>query len=245
MIQKQDTKKNPQKTCLFFLAMFYLILMAGSQILSYRYINFFGFTTIASVIFIPFTYAITDLITENYDYDTSMKVVGISMLCLFVFSLFMYIAQILPYQDKFNSIVSSYSDVFSKILRIYFSNLIGIIIGMSLNCYILSKWKWLISSKYFYMRSLGSSVVGELTFTYIVISIVQYGLIPWSQIIEIATVSFAIKVAFTFISSACAALLKPLVIRIDGADMSKYSMEITPIKIIQKAIKYIKIAYKN
>ena len=54
-----------------------------------------------------------------------------------------------------------YYEIFNNLPRIYISSAISIIIAISLNAYLIVRWKILLHGKYFFLRSFCSSTIGE------------------------------------------------------------------------------------
>jgi len=222
--------KKPGKRCLSTLSNLYIITLFTSQILSYRFVNIGNVLTVASVFIIPITYSISDLIAEHYGYNTIKKVIWSALPILFFGSMLLFLAQQLPVLEKYKKSTESYYIVFHPALRIYFSNFIAIFLGMFLNSYIIVKLRLFAKGKIFFIRSLLSSVIGELIFTMIVVTLVQYNVSSWPDIRGMIIISFLIKVAFTFISAIIAAFTKPILRYIDGYDAFEATEDYNPFK---------------
>jgi uncharacterized integral membrane protein (TIGR00697 family) len=217
-----------ERKCLAFLSMLYLTVMSSSLLLSYRFVNVGPLLTVASVFVIPFTYSISDLIAEFYGYNVIRSVIWKTLICLFILSLVLTILQTLPANKEHDTYTQAYHLVFHGMLRIYSANLIAILLGMFLNSYILVKWKILVKGKIFMIRSMLSSVIGELIFTSVVVGLVQIGVSNFSAISEMILVSFSIKVIFTLLSSIIAAFVKPLIQMTEGKDVFQATKNYNP-----------------
>lgn len=230
------SKIVPKKKCLPVLESLYTVTLLVSQLLSYRFVVIGNVLTVASVFIIPITYSVSDLIAEQYGYDTIKKVIFRSLPVLFFASLLLYLAQELPVVKQYEQYQSAYYNVFHPIIRIYFSNFIAIWLGIILNSYILVKWKMLVKGKIFFIRSFCSSVIGELIFTAIVVTLVQYGVSSWKNIGEMILVSFSVKVFFSFFSAIIAAFVKPVLYSIDGCDAFEVTANYNPFKFTANGI---------
>jgi uncharacterized integral membrane protein (TIGR00697 family) len=186
---------------------------------------------VASVLVIPLTYSLSDLISEIYGYGVMRQIIWCMLLTVGLFSISMYLLIQLPANSQFSHYTQTYDDMFHPILRIYFSNLVAIIVGMFLNSYVLIKWKILVKGRFFYIRSLLSSAIGELVFTVLVVTAVQIGVTSTSQIIEMIIVSYAVKLLFTLFSSFIMFFLKPFVIRLEGGDVFEPTLSYNPFRI--------------
>lgn len=222
---------SKDKKCMMFLSMLYLGLLMTSFILSYRFVNIFSILTVSSTFIIPFVYALSDIIAEVYGYHEIRKVIWCSFGVLFMVSLSLFWLTLLPASSKFDTFTSSYNTVFGHIMRVYFSNTLGMLLGMFLNSYLLIKLKIAMRGKRFFLRSLVSSAVGELLFTAIVYMIVQFQISSWRDIAEMIIVSYSVKMLFTFLSSSITAYtIKPLIYKIEGADPFLNTKSYNPFK---------------
>jgi uncharacterized PurR-regulated membrane protein YhhQ (DUF165 family) len=137
----------------------------------------------------------------------------------------------LPADSRFDTFTSSYTIVFGHIVRVYFSNFLGLLLGIFLNSYILLKLKTTMNGRHFFFRSLASSAVGELLFTAVVYSIVQFHISPWKDILEMILVSYSVKIIFTLFSSLfTASVIKPIVFKLEGGDKFLVSKNYNPFK---------------
>jgi len=216
------------KKCLPVLAGLYFITLLVSQLLSYRFVTFGSILTVASVFIIPFTYSIADLIAEQYGYHTIRKTIWWAMMMLFITCFALCTSQALPAAAKYQKYTDAYYVVFHPMLRIYFANLIAAIPGMFLNSYIIVKWKIRVQGKIFFVRSLVSSLAGEMLFTSIAISLVQFGIVKWQEIAEMILISMSVKIIFTVFSAGVARMLKPMIRRIDGGDTFENTTNYNP-----------------
>lgn len=235
-----STTTTKDKKCAMFLSMLYLGFLLTSYILSYRFVNVFSILTVSSTFIIPFVYALSDIITEIYGYQEIKKVIWCSTLVLFIVSVSLSWLTMLPADPKFATFTSSYHIVFDHIVRVCLSNILGLLIGMFLNSYILVKLKIAMDGKYFFFRSLVSSAIGELLFTTIVYAIVQFHISPWKDVLEMILVSYSVKIIFTLLfATVTAYVIKPIVLKVEGDDKFIMTKDYNPFKFYRNADNHI------
>ena len=219
-----------KQTCYSFLSMLYLTFMTASLLLSYRFINIAGILTVGSVFVIPLTYAISDIISELYGYAAMRATIWKMLICLFILFSSIFLIIKLPANIKYQSFTEHYDFMFQPMMRVYFANLTGILLGMFLNSYLLVKWKMKLNGRLFYLRSIVSSALGEIIFTSITIMLVQLGVSSTHAIIEMIAVSVSVKIFFTLFSSLIATVIKKRLIKIDGGDCFEAVNDYNPFK---------------
>ena len=165
--------------------------------------------TSAPVFLVPFTYLIGDLTAEIYGYKTARLIVFYNLIGLFIFCLSLYLLSSLskPISGHHQLYNSAYKLLFSPELRVYFSNLVAIAVGAFLNIYFLSKWKTLLSGRFFLLRSIGASLIGEVVFSALVNIAVNYGLVSLFVLIKMILASYVLKLIITTIFSFPNALI--------------------------------------
>jgi queuosine precursor transporter len=189
-----DYKSN-NKTFFKFLypiSMFYMMIKLSTLILIYKIISIGPFTATASTLIMPLWFILGDIIAEVYGYRIAKAMIWYSIIFQFLFaftcagfSSFHILAQ-WPFQ-------SAYDQLMTKFPRVAFASFFAVIIGGYLNAYLVSKWKILLRSKYFFLRSLGATIIGEFFFTIIAYFTEFYGVVPTHNILNLISVSFFAK----------------------------------------------------
>lgn len=221
---------NP-RTCYVFLNMLYLTFMTASLLLSYRFINMGKILTVGSVFVIPITYAISDIISELYGYAAMRATIWKTLTCLFILFFSLHFIIKLPANIQYQSFTEHYDFIFNPMLRVYFSNMVGILLGMFINAYFLVKWKIKLKGRFFYLRSIVASSIGEIIFTSVTISLVQWGISDIQSIGEMIMVSVSVKVLFTLLSSLIATSIKNRLIQIDGGNYFEAPTNYNPFRL--------------
>ncbi|HAU3758483.1 TPA: queuosine precursor transporter [Legionella pneumophila] len=120
----------------------------------------------------PLTFSICDIVGEVYGYAYPRLFIWIGVLAEFLFSLVVITVSHLPAPEFFTQ-ASAYEMVFDPTLRYVGSGLVGLLIGELTNVYLLSKWKIFLKGKFFIMRSLLSTALGQALLT-IVVDMLNY-----------------------------------------------------------------------
>lgn len=200
-----------------------------SVVFIYKIISIGPFTASASTLVMPFWFLMGDIIAEVYGYKIARHVIWMAIICQFVFAIACAILINLhspvgwPNQDAYNQVLG-------KIIRVAFASSLAIVCGSFINVYAVSKWKILLKGKYFWLRSLGASAVGEFTFTLVACLSEFLGVVPASKLIHLMAVNYFIKLAinpFLVIPSVIAAsVLK----KIEGVDVYDYITNFNPFR---------------
>lgn len=89
---------------------------------------------------------------------------------------------------------ASYSEVIANLPKGATASFLAIALGGIVNAAILNKWKLILNGKYFFIRSLGSTAIGEFVFTVLVYAIGFHGFVSLSAIFKLILISYCIKI---------------------------------------------------
>ncbi len=115
---------------------------------------------------------------------------------------------------------TSYKDIFTYSVAAFF--------GVFLNSYILTKWKILINGKYFWLRSLGSTLFGEAIFILTWGFLAFSGEFPIRELLQLMLVSYAYKAICNIITIFPSAILAFSLKKAEGIDVYDYNTNFTP-----------------
>ena len=99
------------------------------------------------------------------------------------------------------------------------------------NVFLVSRWKILFHGKHFWLRSIGSSAIGELIFTVVAFLIEFTGLEKFHTIVEMIVLSYVIKIIFLPIAVIPSSIATHFLKKIEYRNHSQETVEFNPFKI--------------
>ena len=150
----------------------------------------------AGVLFFPISYVFGDILTEVYGYARSRRVIWAGFAGLAFAALMAWIVVWLP-PAPFWTNQAAYEIAFGSTWRIAAASLIGFLCGEFVNSFILAKMKILMRGRRLWMRTVGSTILGEGVDSLIFYPLAFWGsgLIPDDKLPQIMLVQFVSKVA--------------------------------------------------
>lgn len=148
---------------LTLIAVIYTTILLMTMVIENRVIAFGNIEILSGTLLIALTYSISDVITEVYGYRQMRRIIWTSIIALYLAAVLVKIIMFLP-ADKTNNTSAAYEIILSPFQRDIFTYSIASMVSIFLNIYILTKWSILINGRYFWLRSLGSTAVGEAIF---------------------------------------------------------------------------------
>ena len=173
------------------LGIFVAVLLI-SNIASTKILTFWKFTFDGGTLLFPLSYIFGDVLTEVYGYQRSRRVIWTGFFGAALMSLVLYVVQVLPpAADWLNQ--DAYESLIGFVPRIVMGSLLAYFAGEFSNSYILSKLKIKTKGKYLWMRTIGSTLVGEGIDTLIFCLVAFYGLLPNSLLISVIVSNYIFK----------------------------------------------------
>lgn len=187
---------NPKGFRLFHaLAMLFVASLLIANTLAVKIIEVGGFTLPAGILCFPIAYIVNDCLTEVYGYEKTKSVIWWGFICLALMSFFYYLATLLP-AAIFWTEQESFEKLFGFIPRIGFASLIAFLIGSFLNSIVLSKLKVKTNGKRLWIRTIGSTIIGEGADTLIFNFVAFFGVFAITDVIKVALSGFILKTLY-------------------------------------------------
>ena len=204
------TKNQVEEVVKVSKATIYFIIVVGllitcyitSNVMSVKILNIFNipFLDNGTLIF-PLTYMLGDVLTEVWGFKTARKVIFITLLCNIFFIAFTSLGIILPTVSDQQVISEAYKTVFLQTPRILGASLVAFIAGEFSNSFVLEKIKQKTKGKHFWLRTIGSSVVGHFLDTSIFLIIAFLGVVEFKELVLMIVIQYVIKLG---IEALCA-----------------------------------------
>ena len=149
----------------------------------------------AGVLFFPISYLFGDILTEVYGYARSRRVIWAGFAALIFASLMSLVITWLPAAKVMSADKQAAINlIFGQVPRIVLASLLAFWIGEFINSFVLAKMKLLFAGKFLWIRTIGSTIFGEIADTLIFYPIAFYGDWTNEQLISVMIGNYFIKV---------------------------------------------------
>jgi len=208
--------KVPKLLILF--SMLYLTIMLTGVIVLNKTIMVFSYPVTATALISPLWFIMGDIIAEIYGFKIARKIFYSAVACQWIYVtagtylIHMHSPENWHYQLYYNY-------VFSGLFRLNFSMLIAIIIAGNFNIYFITRWKFLLKGKYFWLRSMGASGGCEILYTLLASFFVFVGTLSWPNLISFTLLALMLKIIYTIILVYPANYITFLVKKYAGIDV--------------------------
>ena len=195
-----------------FVTILLLSNLIGASKPSYVTLPFIGEWSFgAGVLFFPVSYIIGDVLTEVYGYARARRVIWTGFAALLFMAFMAWVVVQLPPAAGWPG-QAAYEFVFGNSWRIVLASMIAFWAGEFANSYVLAKMKIWTRGRHLWMRTIGSTVVGQGLDSLIFYPLAFWGLAGWpvELLWQVVMSQWAIKTAWE-------ALLTPVTYAVVGS----------------------------
>ncbi len=171
----------------FFVAVLLISNVASTKIVDLGWLTFDGGTLL-----FPLSYIFGDILTEVYGYRRSRSVIWLGFISALVMSLVFIVVGELPAAADWGN-QEAYDTILGLTPRIVIASLIAYTCGEFSNAFVLAKMKIVTAGKHLWMRTIGSTLIGELIDSVLFIIIAFSGLLPNSVLITLIISNYIFK----------------------------------------------------
>lgn len=193
-MQKQATRYLEIITGIF------VAVVIISNISSTKILLLGPFTFDGGTLLFPVSYIFGDILTEVYGYKASRRVIWTAFLSCLGMSIVLWIVGMLPPASEWQH-QEAYRNLLMTTPRIALASLIAFTAGEFSNSFILAKMKIRTKGRFLWMRTIGSTIVGEGVDTALFCVIAFAGVIPGSLLAAVIVSNYIFKVGVEILAT--------------------------------------------
>jgi uncharacterized integral membrane protein (TIGR00697 family) len=147
----------------------------------------------AAVIIYPFCFMLGDVLTEVWGYAYARKVIYAGFAANMALVVFTCLGGLLPPAEVWHH-QEAYLSLFGIVPRIVMASFLAYLAGELLNSWSLDRIKDITGSRWLFVRTIGSSVVGQFVDTAIFITLAFVGTVPGPVLLTMLASQYLVKV---------------------------------------------------
>jgi uncharacterized integral membrane protein (TIGR00697 family) len=192
----------------------------------------------AAILIFPISYVFGDILTEVYGYARARQVIWIGFGCNLLAVMAIWGSIQLPPApfwklgsfDSPRSSQQAYLDVFGVTPRILGASFIAYLVGEFLNSFVLAKMKIATRGRHLWMRTIGSTLVGQLADSAFFISLAFYGTMPEGVLGKLILAQWLVKSAYEALATPFTYLVVNYLKRVEREDYYDRKTNFSPLK---------------
>ena len=182
------------------LAVLYVASLLIADTIAVKVITIFGYPIPAGILCFPISYIINDVLTEVYGFKNARRIIIYGFFCLALMVLLYSISSELK-PASFWLHQEAFSTVFSFVPRIALGSLIAYLAGSLLNSYFMVIIKKMTNGKYLWIRTIGSTIIGEGVDSLIFYTVAFAGIFRFRDLIIIILTGWILKTIYEIIAT--------------------------------------------
>ncbi len=199
-------------------AMVFVASLLISNTIAVKIISIGSLSVPVGIILFPIAYIINDVLVEVYGYKKAKSTIWWGFACLALMSFAYYLATVIPPAGFYEG-NEAFKQIFTFVPRIGIASFLAYLVGSFANSIVMSIMKVKTKGKHLWMRTIGSTIVGE-GIDSIVFNIVAFlGVFEPKMILTIALSGFILKVGYEIIFTPFTYLVVNKLKQYEGIDV--------------------------
>jgi uncharacterized integral membrane protein (TIGR00697 family) len=187
----------PSRYSLWFLlvASIFITSLITSNIIAVKLIDILGLILPAGVIIFPISYIFGDVLTEVYGYRQARQVIWLGFFCNLVAVIAIRLGQILPAASFWDG-QAAYERILGYTPRLLLASFLAYMVGEFTNSFVLAKMKIATKGRWLWVRTIGSTLVGQGLDSLVFMTLAFVGTIPLTVLAGAIVVQWLSKSAY-------------------------------------------------
>ncbi|MGD9155933.1 MAG: queuosine precursor transporter [Bacillota bacterium] len=175
----------------------------------------------------PFSYIFADILTEVYGYERSRRVIWSGFLGLGLMAVIIWMVGVIPADPLWEG-QKSYETVLMTAPRIALASIAAYFTGEFTNSYILSRLKIITRGKALWVRTIGSTLAGELIDSAIFVYLAFWGIWEQSLLFTVFISNYIFKTLYEIAATPLTYAITKWLKRVEQEDHYDYDANYNP-----------------
>jgi len=208
----------------------FVTCLITANIIAVKLVDLFGLILPAAIFIFPLSYITGDVLTEVYGYRQARKVIWLGFLCNVIVVVAIWIAQVLP-AASFWDAQKAYERILGYTPRILMASFLAYLVGEFANSFVLAKMKIATQGRWLWLRTIGSTLVGQGLDSVVFIALAFAGTIPVHVLTQAMVTQWLAKSAYEAAATPFTYLAVNFLKRKEGMDTYDYDTRFNPLLI--------------
>ena len=175
-------------------ALFVTCLLTANTIAA-KLVTLGGLTLTAGIVIFPISYVLGDVLTEVWGYAAARQVIWLGFACNALMVAAVWLGGELPAAPFWKG-QAAYQEILGQAPRILLASFAAYLVGEFANAFVLAKLKIATGGRWLWVRTIGSTVVGQALDSLVFVVLAFAGAVPVGVLTGIVGAQWAVKVAY-------------------------------------------------
>lgn len=210
----------------FFIMVFVVVLLI-SNLVGQKICAVGPFRISGAQLLFPVTYIFGDIFTEVYGYSGARRAIWMGFFASALMAVFGLVVVALPPAPEWQN-QQAFETVFNFVPRMVLASLIAFWAGEFTNSFVMAKMKVWSRGRHLWMRTIGSTVAGQLIDSILVITIIFAGSQSFGTIVNLIFSGYLGKVLYEAAMTPVTYLVVNTLKRVEGVDVYDVATDFSP-----------------
>jgi uncharacterized integral membrane protein (TIGR00697 family) len=185
----------------------------------------------AGILFFPVSYVIGDVLTEVYGYARARRVIWAGTVAVVFMAFMSWVVVALPPAPSWGN-QAAYATIFGQVPRIVLASVCAFWAGEFVNSYVMARMKVWTTGRHLWMRTIGSTVLGEGVDSLIFYPLAFLGAAGFTPglVVTVMFTQWALKVAWEVVLTPLTYVVVGALKRAEGVDVFDHQTDFTPFR---------------
>lgn len=228
----RDSGEKGYSLLFIIIVAIFITCLITANIIAVKLVNLFGLILPAGVLIFPISYIIGDVLTEVYGYGRARRVIWLGFFCNFIAVLAIWLGMILPAASFWDG-----QDAYVRILgytpRLLLASFLAYLVGEFANSFVLAKLKIATRGRWLWLRTIGSTLIGQGLDSLVFISLAFGGTIPPQALALAIITQWMVKSVYEAAATPMTYAIVNFLKQREGLDVYDHDTRFNPLLISQ------------
>ncbi|MEM2125661.1 MAG: queuosine precursor transporter [Candidatus Methanosuratincola sp.] len=206
----------------------FVTCLLTANIIAVKLVNIFGLVLPAAVIIFPISYIVGDVLTEVYGYSRARGVIWLGFFCNLIAVIAIGVGQALPAASFWDG-QEAYQRILGYTPRLLLASFLAYLVGEFANAFVLSKMKIATKGRWLWMRTIGSTLVGQGLDSLVFITWAFVGTIPLQALASAVVTQWLAKSVYEAAATPLTYAVVNFLKRQEGIDVYDHETRFNPL----------------
>jgi uncharacterized integral membrane protein (TIGR00697 family) len=173
----------------------FITCLLTANVIAAKLISVGGLTLSAGIVIFPVSYIVGDVLTEVWGYGAARRVIWLAFGCNVLMVAAIWTGGALPAAFFWKG-QAAYEEILGQAPRILVASLAAYLLGEFANAYVLARLKIATAGRWLWVRTIGSTVVGEGLDSLVFVALAFAGTVSAGALVQIFVNQWLVKVVY-------------------------------------------------
>lgn len=230
MTELSPLPNRQHSTWFVVVASVFVTCLITANIIAVKLFSVGPFVLPAAVIIFPISYIFGDILTEVYGYSRARRVIWLGFGCNLLTVVAIWIGGLLP-PAGFWTGQEAYQQVLGFTPRLLVASFLAYLVGEFANAFVLAKLKIATSGRFLWLRTIGSTLVGQALDSLVFITIAFIGTTPSGTLPALIATQWLAKSLYETVATPLTYAVVNFLKRKEGMDVYDRDTHFNPLRV--------------